>query len=139
VDQHQQTTTRHALYVSTELAELTGMWDAVRLGRVLDNLLDNAIKYSPRGGTVEVAISSEVGFAALSVADRGEGIPAADLPHIFERFRRGQNVEGRFPGTGIGLAGVHRIIELHQGTISVETQIGEGTRFTVRLPLGTVL
>jgi signal transduction histidine kinase len=71
----------------------------------------------------------------LSVADRGEGIPTADLPHIFERFRRGRNVEGRFPGTGIGLAGVHRIIELHQGTISVETQIGEGTRFTIRLPL----
>jgi signal transduction histidine kinase len=139
VGQHQQTTNRHALYVSTELAELTGMWDTVRLGRVLDNLLDNAIKYSPRGGTVEVAIRSEAGFAALSVADRGEGIPAADLPHIFERFRRGRNVEGRFPGTGIGLAGVYRIIELHHGTISVESQIGEGTRFTIRLPLEPVL
>jgi signal transduction histidine kinase len=139
VDQHQQTTSRHALYVSTELAELVGMWDAVRLARVLDNLLDNAIKYSPRGGTVEVAISSEVGFAVLRVTDRGEGIPSADLPHIFERFHRGGNVEGRIPGTGIGLAGVHRIIELHAGTISVESQIGAGTRFTIRLPLGTVL
>jgi signal transduction histidine kinase len=135
VDQHQQTTNRHALYVSTELAELAGMWDAVRLARVLDNLLDNAIKYSPRGGTIEVAISSDAGFAVLRVADRGEGIPAADLPHIFERFRRGRNVEGRIPGTGIGLAGVRRIVELHSGTISVVSQIGAGTTFTIRLPL----
>jgi signal transduction histidine kinase len=135
VAQRQQSTDRHALYVSTTLPELVGVWDALRLARVLDNLLDNAVKYSPRGGTVEVKIAQEDGLAALSVADRGEGIPAADLPHIFERYRRGRNVEGRIPGTGIGLAGVQRIVELHDGTIDVDSQVGAGTTCTIRLPL----
>ena len=135
VGERQQTSERHLFSVSADLSELIGTWDGVRLGRVVDNLLDNAIKYSPRGGTVEVSVRSEAGSAILSVSDRGEGIPAADLPYIFERFRRGGNVEGRIPGTGIGLAGVHRIIELHNGTISVDSRIGEGTTFTIRLPL----
>jgi signal transduction histidine kinase len=125
------------LYVSTELSELVGEWDAGRLARVLDNLLDNAVKYSPRGGTVEVAVAREADLAVLSVTDRGEGIPAGDLPHIFERFRRGRNVEGRIPGTGIGLAGVQRIVELHAGTIDVASEVGVGTTLTIRLPLNS--
>jgi signal transduction histidine kinase len=135
VAQQQQSTDRHALYVATTLTELVGVWDAVRLARVLDNLLENAVKYSPRGGTVEVAVSAEGGDAVVRVTDHGEGIPAADLPHIWERFRRGRNVEGRIPGTGIGLAGVKRIVEVHGGTIAVESQVGVGTTFTLRLPL----
>jgi signal transduction histidine kinase len=135
VDQHQHSTDRHALYVSSSTEELVGTWDPVRLGRVLDNLLDNAIKYSPRGGTVEISLDAEDSWAILCVSDRGEGIPTADLPHIFERFHRGRNVEGRIPGTGIGLAGVQRIIELHQGTIEVESAVGFGTTVTIRLPL----
>jgi signal transduction histidine kinase len=138
VDEHQQTTDRHVLQVDTELSELVGHWDAVRLGRVLDNLLDNAVKYSPRGGAVQVTISVDEtateDVAVLSVIDCGEGIPQSDLPHIFERFHRGRNV-GRIPGTGIGLAGVQRIVELHNGTISAESQVGTGTTFTLRLPL----
>jgi signal transduction histidine kinase len=138
VDEHQQTTDRHVLQVTTELSELVGQWDAVRLGRVLDNLLGNAVKYSPRGGAVEVTIGVDgtvrEGVAVLSVVDCGEGIPQSDLPHIFERFHRGRNV-GRIPGTGIGLAGVQRIVELHNGTISAESQVGLGTTFTLRLPL----
>jgi signal transduction histidine kinase len=137
VVERQQTTDRHALHVSTELDELVGNWDGVRLARVLDNLLDNAVKYSPRGGTVEVSVRRYRGEAVLTVSDRGEGIPAADLPYIFERFRRGRNVEGRIPGTGIGLAGVQRIVQLHQGSISVASQVGEGTTVTIRLPVGT--
>jgi len=133
--EHQQTSERHVLHISTDLDELVGTWDGLRLERVLDNLLDNAVKYSPRGGSVEVSLRSVDGTAVLAVSDRGEGIPASDLPHIFERFRRGRNVEGRIPGTGIGLAGVQRIIELHQGTISVDSHIGKGTTFTIRLPL----
>jgi signal transduction histidine kinase len=105
---------------------------------VLDNLLDNAVKYSPRGGAVQVTISVDEtateDVAVLSVIDCGEGIPQSDLPHIFERFHRGRNV-GRIPGTGIGLAGVQRIVELHNGTISAESQVGTGTTFTLRLPL----
>jgi signal transduction histidine kinase len=136
VAEHQQTTDRHALHVSTRLPKLVGEWDELRLGRVLDNLLDNAVKYSPRGGSVKVSIgTTDDGAAVLSVSDRGEGIHESDLPHIFERFRRGQNVKGRIPGTGIGLAGVQRIVEQHQGTIAVDTKVGVGTTFTIRLPL----
>ena len=135
VAEHQQTTDRHVLHVSSDVDALVGSWDGIRLSRVLDNLLDNAIKYSPRGGTVEVSISTSGEQAVLRVADHGEGIPAVDLPHIFERFRRGRNVEGRIPGTGIGLHGVQSIVEQHQGAIDVESEIGFGTTFTVRLPL----
>jgi signal transduction histidine kinase len=138
VDEHQHTTDRHALQLTTELSELVGQWDGVRLARVLDNLLDNAVKYSPRGGAVQVTIgvdgiANEL-MAVLRVIDCGEGIPPSDLPRIFERFHRGRNV-GRIPGTGIGLAGVQRIVELHNGTISADSQVGTGTTFTLRLPL----
>ena len=136
VAEHQHTTDRHALHVSTRLPHLVGVWDELRLGRVLDNLIDNAVKFSPRGGAVKVSVGAENdGHAVLCVSDRGEGIPEADLPHIFERFRRGGNVEGRIPGTGIGLAGVQRIVEQHHGSILVESRVGVGTKFTIRLPL----
>jgi signal transduction histidine kinase len=103
--------------------------------------VSNAVKYSPRGGAVEVQVERTdctPEWAIVRVRDSGEGIPAADLPHIFERFRRGKNVEGRIPGTGIGLSGVRRILEQHGGTIDVESAIGQGTTVTVRLPLEAV-
>lgn len=134
VEQHQATTDRHALRVVTDEAQLYGNWDEVRLGRVFDNLLGNAIKYSPRGGAVEVFIDRDGDEAVVRVRDRGEGIPASDMPHIFERFRRGKNVVGRIPGTGIGLHGVRQLVELHGGTITAESTIGCGTTMTVRLP-----
>jgi signal transduction histidine kinase len=133
--EHQYTTDRHVLRLSTHLAELVGNWDAPRLARVLDNLLDNALKFSPRGGAVEITIGAEGDSAVLTIADVGEGIPESDLPHVFERFRRGRNVEGRIPGTGIGLAGVEGIVELHGGSISVKSQVGQGATFTLRLPI----
>jgi signal transduction histidine kinase len=113
------------------------MWDISRIERVLSNLLGNAIKFSPRGGGIRVSVEVEGECAVLRVADQGEGIPESDLPHIFERFHRGQNVEGRIPGAGIGLAGVRRILELHGGSITAASRVGEGTTFTVRLPLNT--
>jgi signal transduction histidine kinase len=69
------------------------------------------------------------------VADTGLGIPAADLPHITERFYRARNVEGKLPGTGLGLAGVRQIVEQHGGSLSLESHEGLGTTVTVRLPL----
>jgi signal transduction histidine kinase len=131
---HQATTDRHVLQLSASDEAVVGDWDEVRLGRVLDNLLGNAVKFSPRGGAIKLRITSDEEEAVLVVQDRGEGIPAADLPYIFERFRRGRNVEGRIPGTGIGLYGVKRIIELHDGSIQVASVVGEGTAVTVRLP-----
>lgn len=141
VAEHQQTTDRHALHVDSQHPDIVGTWDEPRLARVLGNLIGNAIKYSPRGGVIEVslAVYEEPNpphkAAVLRVRDVGEGIPETDLPHIFEKFRRGKNVEGRIPGTGIGLAGVRRIIELHNGKIHVESQLGHGTTVTVHLPL----
>jgi signal transduction histidine kinase len=138
ITEHQHTTDRHVLQLSTGISHLVGVWDGIRLGRVLDNLLGNAVKYSPRGGAIDVRVAVEdepARCAVVKVSDRGEGIPEADLPHVFEKFRRGTNVEGRIPGTGIGLSGARRILEQHGGTIGIDSAVGQGTTVTVRLPL----
>jgi signal transduction histidine kinase len=111
----------------------------VRLVRVLDNLLANGIKYSPNGGEIEVSLARQddggAAWAVLAVRDHGLGIPAADRPRVFERFRRARNVVGLIGGTGIGLASTRQIVEQHGGTITVVSQEGVGSTFTVRLPL----
>jgi excisionase family DNA binding protein len=139
--EQQQLTNRHRIRVETSLPELVGEWDAVRLGRVLDNLVSNAIKYSPAGGDVVVSVAGDDvagdGWATLAVADEGLGIPAADLPLIFERFRRARNVDGRIGGTGIGLASARQIVAQHHGELVVESVEGRGSTFTMRLPLAT--
>jgi signal transduction histidine kinase len=126
--------------LETGVAELLGTWDAPRLARVLANLLSNAIKYSPATSEVVVCVGQEIAadglpWAVVNVRDEGMGIPAADLPRLFERFYRGTNVTGRTHGTGIGLAGSRQIIEQHGGTILVESEEGRGSTFSVRLPL----
>jgi signal transduction histidine kinase len=133
--EHQETTDRHVVQVNSSQPQVVGDWDAARIERVLSNLLNNAIKYSPRGGAVSVRVATDERAAIMQVQDQGEGIPECDLPHIFERFRRGANVEHRIPGTGIGLAGARQIVELHGGTILAESRVGEGSTFTVQLPL----
>jgi len=124
--------------VVTGLPDLTGDWDPSRLERVLDNLLSNAVKYSPAGGAIEIRVGREDDaaqiWAVLSVRDEGIGVPAADLPWIFERFRRAGNVTGRVAGTGIGLAGARQIIVQHGGTIVLDSEEGRGTTVSVRLP-----
>jgi PAS domain S-box-containing protein len=126
----------HTVELDTSVDTLVGHWDRSRLERVLGNLLDNAIKYSPEGRNVTIEIAREdPAWAVLRVRDRGLGIPADELPHIFERYRRGRNVIGKIAGAGIGLAGVRDIVEQHGGEISVESTEGEGSTFTVRLPL----
>ena len=145
--EHQQHTDRHRIRVEAADGEVAGEWDPLRLERVIGNLLSNAIKYSPDGGDITVAIGLEETdggppvagapdrWANLSVTDQGIGIPAADLPHIFERFRRARNAGRRIEGTGIGLAGARRIVEQHGGAIEVESHEGQGSTFTVRLPM----
>jgi signal transduction histidine kinase len=129
----------HPLHLETGVAQVVGLWDADRLTRVLENLVANAIKYSPAGSTVVVRIEREEApdgpVAVLSIADQGVGIPADDLPHIFERFRRGGNVAGRVAGSGLGLWGSQRIVAQHGGTIAIDSTEGKGTTVTVRLPL----
>ncbi|MGH2586390.1 MAG: sensor histidine kinase [Dehalococcoidia bacterium] len=127
---------RHTIRFQAEPAELIGEWDAARIARVAANLLSNAVKYSPAGGTITVTVAREGNdWAILCVRDEGVGIPATDLPHIFERYQRGANVARWIAGTGIGLSGAHQIIEQHGGMISVESVEGEGSVFTVYLPL----
>jgi signal transduction histidine kinase len=133
--EHRRGTERHRITVDAPEPELVGEWDAVRLGRVLDNLLGNAVKYSPEGGEVAVRVAREGPWAVLTVADEGLGIPTTDRSRIFERFHRGRNVAGQVAGTGVGLAGVHQIVEQHGGSIAVESQEGAGSTFTVRLAL----
>jgi signal transduction histidine kinase len=140
VDEHRSVTTRHAIQFAAESAQIAGNWDASRIERTLSNLLANAIKYSPGGGQIDVTVSrfedtEGFGWASVSVSDSGVGIAEADLPFIFNRYWRSSNVEGRFPGTGIGLATSQRIVELHGGEISVSSTPGKGTTFTVTLPL----
>jgi PAS domain S-box-containing protein len=142
VAEYQQRFERHQLRVEAATPKLVGDWDPQRLDRVLSNLLDNAIKYSPDGGDVVVTIQRQDGAAEVQVRDNGMGIPTADLPFVFDRFRRGANVAGRIGGTGIGLAGVRALVESHSGTIGVASTEGVGSTFTVRLPMeaaGTVI
>ncbi len=101
---------------------------------ILTNLLLNAIKYTPSGDDITCELLAENDEVVLTIADKGIGIPQEDQTHLFEPFFRGSNV-GTIKGTGLGLKIVKDYIELHGGTISCESQPGEGTTFTVRLPL----
>ncbi len=133
----QQLATGAQIRLETPEGPVIGDWDAPRLERVLLNLIGNAVKYSPDGGTVTVTVEQDAtaGQAVLTVADQGLGIPAADMPNLFQAFQRGSNVVGRIGGAGIGLLSVKQVVEQHGGTVAVESTLGEGSRFTVSLPL----
>jgi len=110
--------------------------DEMRLEQVLDNLVQNAIKYSPGGGRVEVRIEQQNDNAWLWVSDEGMGIPHAAIPQLFNRFYRAPNVEPlQMVGLGIGLYVVNEIVQLHGGTMTVESTEGVGSTFKVCLPL----
>jgi len=117
---------------------VTTWGDRNLLFQVFSNLIGNAIKYSPTGGAIEVAIAAESSAVALTVADHGIGIPAEDLGRIFDRYHRGGNAAG-IVGTGVGLFFARTVVELHHGTIGVESREGQGSRFTVRLPASSPL
>jgi signal transduction histidine kinase len=109
--------------------------DPPRVGQVVANLVGNALKFTPRGGQVRVAVAETPDGARIDVTDTGVGIDPSELPHIFERFYRGSRAnEARGSGSGLGLAIVRSIVDMHGGTIEVESGTGAGSRFTVRLP-----
>jgi signal transduction histidine kinase len=109
--------------------------DASRLRQVLNNLIGNALRYTPPGGTIALHAAQDAGHVTLSVADTGPGIPDRDLPHIFERFYRGEAARDRASGgSGLGLAIAHALVEAHGGTIQVQSHVGQGTTFTLVLP-----
>jgi two-component system phosphate regulon sensor histidine kinase PhoR len=109
--------------------------DPPRIGQVVANLVGNAVKFTPRGGTVRVSVEPTADGARIDVVDTGVGIDPSELPHIFERFYRGSRAnEARGSGSGLGLAIVRSIVDIHGGSVSVESGAGSGSRFTVHLP-----
>lgn len=145
----QRSTTNHTIVVEAADSSVIGRWDSTRLEQMAANLLSNAIKYSPNGGTITLRIRTEQNtdsqgeqgeqgvreWAILAIQDEGMGISSAELPHIFEWYRRAKNVAGRISGAGIGLASAKYVVNQHGGDISVASERGVGTTFTVRLPL----
>ena len=113
--------------------------DPVRLAQVIANLLNNAAKFTPRGGRIELGVRVEGASAAISVRDNGAGIAAEDLPRLFEMFMQGQATRARMPGgLGIGLALARQLAELHGGTLAARSDgPGRGAEFTLRVPLSS--
>ncbi|MBI2322856.1 MAG: GAF domain-containing protein, partial [Chloroflexi bacterium] len=138
-DEHQQMSQVHRIRVEARAPALVGLWDAARLERAVSNVLDNALRYSPQGGEVVVEVVQVAGetetWAELVVRDQGLGIPASELPRIFDWFYRGSNVDERIAGSGVGLASARQIIEQHGGTISATCGDAGGAAFIIRLPL----
>jgi signal transduction histidine kinase len=113
---------------------LTIEGNSVLLSRAVSNLLDNAIKYTPNGGKVQVSLGSNNGHIYVSVIDNGPGILAKDLPRVFEKFYRARPELDDIPGSGLGLAIVKIIVEQHGGKVWVESQQGKGSSFTIAIP-----
>jgi signal transduction histidine kinase len=109
--------------------------DAMQIRQVLDILLDNALKYTPEGGTVEVRVTRSPGMVTIAVTDSGPGIPVDQLPFVFDRFYRGDRSRST-PGTGIGLSIAKQIVARHGGSLTAENAPGGGAQLTVRLPAG---
>ena len=130
----QLTTSQHMLLVRGPDA-LQAVLDPIRIEQVLTNLLDNAIKYSPDGGPIEVELAeTEPGMVCVSVRDYGMGIPQDRRERLFERFYRA-HPDSQVSGMGLGLFITQHLVELHGGAISVESPPGGGTLFAVRLPI----
>ncbi len=107
------------------------LWgNAPQLRRAIENLLENALKFTPPGRTISLSLEITVGAATLVVSDTGVGIPDDDLPHIFERFHRGRNAT-EYPGSGLGLAIVKTIADIHRAKVQVESSLERGTRISI--------
>ena len=126
------------LTVTTDLPEqpITAFVDADRLQQVFHNLFENAMRYTPAGGSIHVRLGAAPGEARMEVADTGIGIPEKDLPFVFERFFRSDRARRAYSGgSGLGLSIARWIVDAHKGTIAVQSEAGKGTVFTVTLPL----
>ena len=127
-------TTRHMLRIEAPQFPIVGHWDRDRLGQVLDNLLTNAVTYSPLGGEVVIRVELTDAEARLSVTDQGPGIAAELVPHLFERFYRGEH-RGGDAGLGLGLYISRMLVNAHSGRIWAVSTPGRGSTFTIALPL----
>lgn len=134
VEELQLTTSTCAIVFRTQDQGITACMDEKLLRQILTNLLSNAIKYSPAGGAVYFDLGCEQGEVVFRIQDEGIGIPAADQARLFDSFHRASNV-GTISGTGLGLAIVKKCVDLHSGKVTVKSEVGRGTTFTVMLPL----
>jgi two-component system sensor histidine kinase VicK len=125
---------RHAVRIEEPDTAICGAWDRVRLGQVVENLLGNALKHGAEQGEVVVRVEEREGEALLSVRDAGPGIDPEHVPHLFDRFYRASD---RSPGLGLGLYISRILVEAHGGRIWVESQPGQGSTFTIALPLNS--
>ncbi len=134
----QRTALGRPIAVEPHVLSLPARVDATRIERVLGNLLSNAAKYSPDESAIRLVLDRDStgssDFAVLAVSDQGIGIPAADLPRVFDRFYRAANAK-EIGGTGIGLATALQIVQQHGGTITVTSDVGRSSTFTVRIPI----
>ncbi|NTU84183.1 MAG: DUF4118 domain-containing protein [Chloroflexales bacterium] len=136
VEQAEGTLAQHTLTCNIPDLAVLVMGDALRLEQVLNNLLQNAVKYSPDGGRITVQVGRQHNRAFLAMADQGVGIPAEALPHLFERYYRAPDTSRHaISGMGIGLYVVREIVTLHGGTTEVTSAEGSGSTFTIWLPL----
>jgi signal transduction histidine kinase len=119
--------------VGGDLPTITG--DVGRLDQVLGNLVANAVRHTPEGGCITLRAEAKKGFVRIIVRDTGEGIPAEDLPYIFDRFWKGDKSRTRAggAGSGLGLAIARQLVQAHEGTIRVESKVGRGTTFVIDL------
>lgn len=127
-------TPNHTISLSGETKAVV-MGDELQISQVINNLISNAIKYSPGSDTVEIYMSRVGNFVKVSVKDYGMGINAQDKNKIFERFFRARDIQKKFPGLGIGLYISHEIVANHNGTLWVESEVGEGSTFSFTLPI----
>lgn len=106
----------------------------MQLKQVVINLLENAFKFTPVDGTISLTLAYSASEITLTISDSGIGIPPEDLSHLFERFHRARNVAD-YAGNGLGLAIVKAIVSLHQGTIVIQSEVGQGTVVSVSVPI----
>jgi signal transduction histidine kinase len=135
VDLFEPTAPNHRLVLHAPDEKVRLTCDPARIEQVLNNLVSNAIKYSPRGGEVRVLVENREDVVAIAVSDEGVGISSEDRNHLFEPFRRGDASTGSIPGVGLGLFVAQKIVEAHGGRMIVTSELGRGSTFTLILPV----
>lgn len=133
-EHHDAISPMHAVVAVVPDHAVVAQVNPAKLERALHNLVLNAIKYSPDGGRITISLDADEAEVRIAVADEGMGIPAGDLPRIFDRFHRGANATGRTSGLGLGLVSVQRAVTAHGGRIDVDSTEDVGTTFTIHLP-----
>lgn len=113
--------------------------DIAMMQRVLENLLDNGLRHTPSGGSINISVDVDSGEVIVKVADTGYGIPAEEVHRIFERFYQQDTNRTKSNNAGLGLAIVHRILELHHSAIRVSSELNRGTTFTFQLTVGSAI